>query len=92
MNKRKDCKPTSHEHDHNGEGLLGVGVGTDVPEADRGEAGEGEVEGRDVLGLESRTRTGAPVVELVRLRGQSVEPTDLRIHVLVFGVANCVPN
>ena len=51
-------------------GLVFLGVGRDVPEPDRGEAGAGEVEGGDV-GLEV---SDTPGVLVVVLTGQHVHP------------------
>jgi len=67
---------TSDEHGDDREDLLGVGVGGDVAEADRREAGAGEVERRDVGRHAGQTGQHRPVhyrrVELVR---QLIQPT-----------------
>lgn len=45
---------TSNEHDTDGENLLRVGVGGDVPKAHTGQTAEGEVQRRDVLIFDGR--------------------------------------
>src|SRR4029434_1991998 len=66
---------TADEHDADGEDLLGVGVGRDVPEAHAGEAAEGEVERRHVLVLDGRARAGVAVgVALADGHAQVVQP------------------
>lgn len=45
---------TSDEHDTDGEDLLRVGVGRDIPKAHAGQTAEGEVEGRDILIFDGR--------------------------------------
>ena len=69
---------TSNEHDTDGEDLLRVGVGGDVPKAHTGQAAEGEVQGRDVLVFDGGARGRVTVVVLfTNLLGQVVQPADL---------------
>lgn len=83
---------TANEHDDDGEDLLHVGVGRDVSESNAGEAGEGEVEGGDVLGLDGGASLAVIAVELVRHVSQGVEPADLGFLQGALGVRNRVPN
>lgn len=73
----RECLLTSNEHNDDGEDLLHVRVGRHVPESDAGEAGEGEVEGGDILGLDGGAPLAVIAVELVRHVSQGVQPADL---------------
>lgn len=53
---------TSNEHDTDGENLLWVGVGGDVPKAHTGQTAEGEVQRRDVLIFDGGAWAGVTVV------------------------------
>lgn len=53
---------TSDEHDTDGENLLRVGVGGDIPKAHAGQTAEGEVEGCDILIFDGRAWAGVAVV------------------------------
>ena len=70
-------RPTSNEHDADGEDLLRVGVGRHVPEAHAGQTAEREVQRRHVLVPDGRTRTRPGlVVRLPQLVAQGVQPAN----------------
>lgn len=74
---------TSDQHDEDREDLLRVSVGGHVAEAHAGQAAEGEVEGRDVLGLDGGAAVDVRhVVVLAGLTGQLVQPANPRLTAL----------
>jgi len=87
----RSCILTPDEHDTDAEHLLGVGVWRDVTEADRREAAEGEVERRDVLGLDRRPAGTVGTILLVGLPGQLVQPASRMVQHWTLHVADGVP-
>lgn len=94
--KRADSSPsqtvlTSNHHHGHGEDLLSVGGGGDVPEADGGQAGHGEVQRRDVervlpgAALPSARAAGIVPIRRADTEGQLVQPA---VH--LYGVGGLV--
>lgn len=82
---------TSNQHDDDGKNLLHVGVGRDIPKSYAGEAGEGEVERGDILGLDGGPAV-AVVVGLLGVAGQGVQPTDLVGEEGPLRIGNSIPD
>lgn len=95
MKRKKKPRLTSDHHHGHGEDLLSVRVGRDVPEADAGQTGHGEVQRGDVDGvfvgppLPLPRAAGVEAVRIAHRLCQDVEPA-VHAHDVGFFVNDLV--